>query len=261
MLVLNKLTDNSKLFLILGLVSFGLFIAPNPAKAVTLTPLTSQDADTDFDDADFNSLINNGYFKEVFVAEGRIGNNSLSNAERELGINKFDGTPVASGNLVWGNGKVWDFSLEYTGSKVTYKVFDSSQTTILTSQEFSDPVTNIYLRTFANKGGNSNSQNAVSLSDLVFNGTSIGSLTSAGTKTTADVDYLGLSKISAPFTLTGKTAFSWQGTAPARSNLAFQIKVGISKSIPEPNTLGAIFVVTMTGAAALKRKKATSQQV
>lgn len=255
MLALNKLTVNSKLFLILGLVSLGLFIAPNSAKAVTFTPLTSQDADADFDDTDFNSLINNGYFQELFVAEGRIGNNSSSTAERELGINKFDGSPVASGNLAWTNGKVWNFSLEYTGSKVTYKVFDSSQTTILTSQEFSGSVTDIYLRTFANKGNNNNLQNAVSLTDLVFNGTSIGSLASAGTKTTADVDYLGLSKISAPFTLTGKTAFSWQSAAPARSNLAFQIKVGISKSIPEPSTLSAIFVASITGAAALKRKK------
>ncbi|BAZ53378.1 hypothetical protein NIES4103_60530 [Nostoc sp. NIES-4103] len=261
MLFFKTLKDNRKLFLILGLVSLGLFVAPNPAKAVIFTTLTSQDADTDFDDADFNSLINNGYFKEVFVAEGRIGNNSSSSAERELGINKFYGTPVASGNLVWGNGKVWDFSLEYTGSKVTYKVFDYNQTTILTSQEFSDPVTNIYLRTFANKGSKNNLQNAVSLTDLVFNGTNIGNLASASTNSTADVDYLGLSNISAPFTLTGKTAFSWVGAAPARSNLAFQIKVGISKSVPEPSTLGAIFVASMTGAAALKTKKVDSQQI
>lgn len=262
MVIFNKLKSNSKLFLTLGAIALGLFIAPNPAKAVTFTPLISQDADTDFDDTDFRTLINNGDFTELFVAEGRIGNNGFGgNGERELGINQSDGSPVASGNLVWGNGKLWNFSLEYTGSKVTYKVFDANQTTPLTSQEFSGAVTDIFLRTFANKGSNTNLQNAVSLTDLVFNGTSIGSLASAGTNTTADVDYLSLSNISTPFTLTGKTAFSWLGAAPARSNLAFQIKVGTSKSVPESSTLGAIFVTAIAGAAVLKRKKAASQQV
>lgn len=268
MLFLNKLKGNRKLFLSLGLVSLSLFIAPNPAKAVSIVPLTSQDADADFDDVDFNLLLDKGDFKELFVAEGRIGNNGFGgNGEREIGINRDvratvgAGLPVAKGDLVWGNGKVWDFSLEYTGSKVTYKISDANQTFQLLTQEFSGPVTDIFLRTFANKGNSSNLQNAVSLSNLVFNNTALGSLASAGTTTTADLDYLHVVGISAPFTLTGKTAFSWVGAAPSRSNLAFQIKVGTSKSVPEPSTLGAIFVASMTGAAALKRKKAATQQI
>jgi hypothetical protein len=268
MLVLNKLRVNKKLFLSLGLVSLSLFLAPNPAKAVSIVPLTSQDADSDFDDADFNLLLDKGDFKELFVAEGRIGNNGFGgNGEREIGINRDvratvgAGLPVAKGDLVWGNAKVWDFSLEYTGSKVTYKVFDPTQTFQLVTQEFSGPVTDIFFRTFANKGSGNNVQNSVSLTNLVFNSTDLGSLASAGTTTTADLDYLHLAGISAPFSLTGKTAFSWVGTAPSRSNLAFQIKVGTSKSVPEPSILGAIFIASMTGVAALKRKKVAIQQV
>ncbi|WP_016949871.1 choice-of-anchor W domain-containing protein [Anabaena sp. PCC 7108] len=251
-----------KPLLVLGLVTLGLGLAPNQAKAVTFTPLTSQDATPGFDDADFNLLLNNGDFKELFVAEGRIGNNGTGgNGERELGINKdvaIGGAPVAQGNFTWGNGKLWDFSLEYDGSKVTYKVLDGNQTISLTSQEFSGPVNQIYLRTFANKGNTSNLQNAVSLTDLVFNGTSVGSLASASTSTSKDVDYLGLSNISSPFTLTGKTALSWVGAAPSRSNLAFQIKVGTSpqsESVPEPGMLGGIFLAATIGAAVSKKKK------
>ncbi|MBD2625006.1 choice-of-anchor W domain-containing protein [Trichormus variabilis] len=252
-----------KSLLVLGLVTLGLGLAPNQAKAVTFTPLTSQDATPGFDDADFNLLLNNGDFKELFVAEGRIGNNGTGgNGERELGINRDvkavtnPGQPVAQGNFTWGNGKLWDFSLEYDGSKVTYKVLDGNQTISLTSQEFSGSVNQIYLRTLANNTGNS--QNAVSLTNLVFNGTSIGSLASTSTSTSKDLDYLGLSNISSPFTLTGKTALSWLGAAPSRSNLAFQIKVGTSpqsESVPEPGMLGGICLAATMGAAVSKKKK------
>ncbi|MBD2568483.1 choice-of-anchor W domain-containing protein [Anabaena lutea] len=252
-----------KSLLVLGLVTLGLGLAPNQAKAVTFTPLTSQDATPGFDDADFNLLLNNGDFKELFVAEGRIGNNGTGgNGERELGINRdvaIGGAPVAQGNFTWGNGKLWDFSLEYDGSKVTYKVLDGNQTISLTSQEFSGPVNQIYLRTFARQdNGITNTKNAVSLTNLVFNGTSIGSLASEGTSTSKDVDYLGLSNISSPFTLTGKTALSWLGAAPSRSNLAFQIKVGTSpqsESVPEPGMLGGICLAVTMGAAVSKKKK------
>jgi hypothetical protein len=277
MLFFNQLRGNKKLFLTLGLVALGLFIAPNTAKAVSIVPLTSQDADSDFDDADFNLLLNQGDFKELFVAEGRIGNNNgqLNYGERELGINRDvratvgAGQPVAKGDLQWGNGKIWDFSLEYTGSKVIYKVFDIAQAVELTTQEFSGSVTDIFLRTFARQDNivstidpsKNNTNNKVTLTDLVFNGTALGSLSSSGTAISKDTDYLHLGKISSGFKLTGKTAFSWEGKAPTNSNLAFQIKVGTSKSVPEPSTLGAIFVATMTGAAALKRKKLASQQI
>ncbi|WP_413200266.1 choice-of-anchor W domain-containing protein [Nostoc piscinale] len=264
---LTKYRANSQLLLTLGLMISGLLILPNPAKAVTLTPLTSQDANPGFDDTDFNLLLDQGDFKELFVAEGRIGNNGFGgNGERELGINRDvratvnPGQPVAKADLVWGNGKAWDFSLEYTGSKVTYKVFDTSQTFQLITQEFSGAVTDIFIRTLANKGSGSNLQNAVSLTNLVLNGTALGSLTSASTNTTKDLDYLHLTGLSAPFTLTGKTAFSWVGAAPSRSNLAFQIKVGTSQSVPEPSTLAAIFLATMTGAATLKKQKIAAQK-
>ena len=51
---------------------------------------------------------------------------------------------------------------------------------------------------------------------------------------------------------------SWEGTDPRGSRNAFQIKVGNSPtptSVPEPGTIGAIFVTGMTGLGLSKKKK------
>ena len=50
---------------------------------------------------------------------------------------------------------------------------------------------------------------------------------------------------------------SWTGNNPMRSNLAFQIKVGNSTptSVPEPGTIGAIFITGMTGLGLSKKNK------
>ncbi|WP_071189553.1 choice-of-anchor W domain-containing protein [Trichormus sp. NMC-1] len=251
-----------KSFLVLGLVTLGLGLAPNQAKAVTITPLTSQDATPGFDDTDFNLLLDNGDFKELFVAEGRIGNNA-GNGTQELSINKdvaIGGAPVDQDQLTWGNGKLWDFSLQYDGSQVTYKIFESGNSTAtqtLHSTQFTGPATDIFLRTRARDNTTSTTSNSITLSDLVFNGTSIGNLSSVGSAT-RDIDYLHLSNITTNFTLTGKTSFSWTGTTPTNSNLAFQIKVGTSpqsESVPEPGMLGGICLAATIGAAMSKKKK------
>lgn len=260
MVTLFKSLNQGKTFLSLGLVALGLLIAPNPAKAVTFIPLTSQDADTDFDDLDFNLLLDSGKFTEVFVAEGRMGNNNLaSNGERELGINRDvrasvnPGQPVTQGQFVWGNGSVYDFRLEYTGSEVKYTVGNR----LLTTQAFSDPVNSILFRTTAQRNGviANNSNNQITLNDLVFNGTAIGSLSSSGTATVRDIDYLGIQGISAPFVLTGKTSISWTGTAPNLSNVAYQIKVGNYQTVPEPGMVIGTLLTVMAGARFASRNK------
>jgi hypothetical protein len=63
-----------------------------------------------------------------------------------------------------------------------------------------------------------------------------------------------IGKIQGPFTITGKTTFSWSGTRPTGSAMIAQIKVGTSKSTPEPATIGALALV-VGGAAAMRRKR------
>ncbi|MGB3654926.1 MAG: PEP-CTERM sorting domain-containing protein [Rivularia sp. (in: cyanobacteria)] len=246
---LNQKINAANSLLALGITTLGLFMVTDSAQAFTLVDRT------DFDDTAFELQRTNGDFTELFVAEGRIGNNK-GDGERELGLNTATGANVEAGNLVWGDGSdnvnEYNFSLKYDGSKVTYEL--GGQT--LSSTEFSGSANSIFLRTFAQKDKDNNSKNFVTLEDLIFNGKSIGSLSSLGGES-KDVDYLQLKDISSPFTLTGKTSMKWTGKNPMRSNLAFQIKVGNSPSptsVPEPGTIGAIFVTGMAGFA-LKKKK------
>ncbi|WP_414622074.1 choice-of-anchor W domain-containing protein [Calothrix sp. CCY 0018] len=244
----NKINARNSLFA-LSITALGFLIAPNSAQAMTLVN------NANFDDDDFKSLINQKEFTELFVAEGRIGDRGGA-GEKELKINGdvVDGAKVSTEEQFnWGNGSVYDFSLMYDGNKVTYELDGKT----LSSEDFNGSANSIFLRTFAKENKGNNSNNFVTLKDLVFNGESIGSLSSLGGES-KDVDYLQLKDISSPFTLTGKTSMSWTGNNPMRSNLAFQIKVGNSPtptSVPEPGTIGAIFVTGMTGLGLSKKNK------
>ena len=198
-----------------GLTTVGLSLVSGVASAATVTSLPN------FTDDQFDALIKNGKFTEVFVAEGRIGNNSLNNAERELGINDKAGTPVQSAQFVWENGTDYNFTLEYTGSTVNYNVGG----TLLSSTAFSDLIDTIYIRT--KETANSNLR-------LTLNG--LNAVSDPSDNDSDDVDYLLIEDISAPFTLTGTVNVSWTGTPPNRSNLAYQI-IGTSQPVPEPLTI------------------------
>lgn len=87
----------------------------------------------------------------------------------------------------------------------------------------------------------------LSVNDLFSNGSS-----------SRDIDYLLLNDVSSPFKITGTASMSWEGTDPRGSRNAFQIKVGNSPtptSVPEPGTIGAMFVTGMTGLGLSKKKK------
>ncbi len=287
--------NHQKALVALGLVTLGLVTAPTQAQAVSITRLTDEsaisngknqydvDGDGDYDDIDFgrqmdryfDNIKGNDGFKELFVAEGRMGNNSLETAERELGINRdvtdttlgadgkpIGGKPVSTAEFIWGNGSLLDFVLEYDGNEVKYTIgnkdYKVGNTTVgersLSTTAFTGPVNEIFFRTRA--ANNSK----MALSDLVYsiNGTTttLGNLFSEG-KGTSDVDYLRLSDVSAGFKVTGKASMSWVGTTPLRSNLAFQMKVGSSekkKKVPEPTAIAGI-VLAGIAMAGNKRKK------
>ena len=252
MFFVDKYIKYSKLLIVLGLTTLGLSLTPKSAEAFTLVNRTN------FGDTDFQSLLEGGEFKELFVAEGRIGNNSLDTSERELGINKAiapndssgvnNGDPVATGDRVWNKGQLVDFSLEYTGDKVTYTVDNQ----ILTTNDFSGSISDIFLRTFASNNG------IIGLTNLALDGQKIGDLSSSSVNGSSDTDYIQISNISAPFTLTGQSLLNWTGSnAPQRSQLAYQIKVGesIIKEVPEPNTVAATLLATIAGVSLNKRKK------
>ncbi len=241
----GKLMNQRKSLVVFGLAAIGIISAPSSASAFTIVNTPG------FNDIAFEQLRTDGKFTELFVAEGRIGNNA-NNGTHEIDIlqdTKVTFTPVAKGDRIWQNGGLVDFILEYTGSKVTYKV--GNQTLI--TEKFSGGVTDIFLRTNASPIGGK-----TSLQKLLFNGTSIGNLESSAV-TARDTDYLQISDVTAPFTLTGQTSFSWTtANAPTNASLAFQIKVGNSpKAVPEPGMVSAIAIVGVASIAYKRRKKAS----
>ena len=244
MLRVRKSINYSKSLIVLGLATLGLFVAPHSAKALTLVNQTG------FTDTDFENLINQGQFNELFVAEGRIGDLG-GTATYELSINEDvekGANPVQQQQYAWENNKPVDFSLEYTGSTVNYTVDGK----LLSSNAFNGPVSDIFIRTFASNNS------AVSLTNLAFNGEGIGNLGSSSLGIASDVDYLQIGEISDPFVITGKTSLFWAANPPRNSQLAYQIKVGgssSSTSVPEPGTVGAIFLATVAGIGYGTRKK------
>lgn len=233
-------------FFTLAVVGLGVVSVPTVTNAFTIVDRTG------FTDTEFRGLLDQGLFDELFVAESRIGNNSSTGGEREIGINQdvnLGGLPVAQGQRTWQNGGLVDFMLEYTGNLVKYTVGGQ----LLSTNVFSGPVTDIFLRTRA--ANNS----TMALSNLFFNGVAIDSLLSFGSGA-SDIDYLQISKINTPFTLSGKSLMSWTGTRPNNSALAYQIKVGTTppvESVPEPGTVGALLTAGALSVALKKKQKVT----
>jgi hypothetical protein len=97
MFTLNQKFNAVNSLFALGITTLGFFMVPLSAQAFTLVDRT------DFDDTAFELQRTNGDFTEVFVAEGRIGNNNARKGyeERELGLNTATGTNVKAGDLVW----------------------------------------------------------------------------------------------------------------------------------------------------------------
>ncbi len=239
----------TKVFFGLGLAAVGLISTPSSASAVSFTALSG------YTDADFNNGILTGKFSEVFVAEGRIGDNRAQAGNQEFSINNpivpnsnntglVGGTPITVGNRVWTSGEFVDFSLSYDGNNISY---------ILGGQTLSASVignaTDIYLRT---RAANNSS---VFLNNLFLNSVSIGSTSSTGVGG-SDIDYFKISGLTQPFTLTGQAKFEWTGTRPNNSALAFQIKVMNTKKTPEPGTLGAMMIFGFGSMVYARRKTA-----
>jgi hypothetical protein len=242
----GQLINQHKSLIVFGVATIGLISAPTSASAFTLVNTPG------FNDAAFEQLRTDGKFTELFVAEGRMGDNKATSGNHEIDIlqdTKVSFTPVVKGDRVWKSGELVDFVLEYTGNTVNYTVGNQ----LLTSTKFVGAISDIFLRTNASPIGGK-----TLLKNLVFNGTSIGNLESSAV-TARDTDYLQLSKINTPFRLTGQTSFSWTSAkAPTNSNLAFQIKVGNSpKSVPEPGMVSAIAIAGVASIAYKRRRKAS----
>ena len=181
-----------------------------------------------------------GYDVEIgFVAEGRIGNNSLSGSEHELGVGPNTSGAESRAQHVWGNGVAEAFSLTWDGSTADWSV-GGDLVSHTGFGPFSGDFDSLVIRSTTPGTGTS-----VVFTDLVLNGMSLGGFSNIYDTDASDgnrlVEWLaidGAAGLASGFTLTGNVALGWTGAAPQRSSLAFQIKGADGPNqVPEPASL------------------------
>jgi hypothetical protein len=217
----------------------------NPAQAFTVVNRST------LTDTQFNQLRTDKEFNETFVAESRIGDNG-TNRTYELGLlnSANNNLPDQQSNYVWQSGKAVDFKLEYDGSLLKYTVGNK----VLSSNAFSGDISDLFFRTRAANGSSAKLSNLKMTNGSQVN-ESVSDLLSAGSGG-SDVDYIQLTGLKGAFTLTGQSTFSWSGAVPTNSALAYQIKAGTGRKIPEPMALGALAIA---GVAVRSLKRKTSE--
>ncbi|MEL7037285.1 MAG: choice-of-anchor W domain-containing protein [Cyanobacteria bacterium J06592_8] len=242
--------NHYKSFLAVTATAIGFLLAPGAANAFTFGgTITGEEA--------FEEL---GATIDV-AAEGRIGDLSGA-AEHEFNIhydNPSGGqtVPTEYRRYDWVSGKGEDFSLSYLDDILTYEIGGETLTYNMSNNSlFND----LFIRTTARKQGSS-----VVVDNLFLDGTAIDGDSSFACEASRcgywnSSEYLWLSDLGDSFTLTGTTTMSWLGnakrlsdrTAPHRSELAFQLKLGnVEKppvSVPEPISM-SLFSVGAIGLA------------
>ncbi len=189
-------------------------------------------------DAELVGLLNN----ELFVAEGRTGNNA-PNGDWELGITTNNPYTVHDqAQRSWTAGEFVSFSLEYNSStgNVSYIFGDE-----VLSWNVAGNVGNIYIRTRATEG-------EVVLRGLSLNGFDLGAVVGAGGDA-GSLDILGISGAGSSFSLIGEAMIDPNGGRG--SNPAFQIKVDTAPMpiIPTPTAAG-LGLLGLGGLAARRRR-------
>lgn len=192
----------------------------------------------------------------AWAAESRIGVERPS--DYEIDIHNSDFTDVTHKEFSWVNGEEYDFSLAFDGSQLIYDVAGVTVSKTVTQGNFSD----LLIRTTARQTGNSAEVKNLFLSDAngsdAINATSFfGCEDTNGCNYWNSSQYLQISDVSGPFTLTGTSVFSWEGDRPTRSNLAYQIKLvegDDSQPVPEPASILGLGLIA-AGASQLKRRR------
>lgn len=154
----------------------------------------------------------------AFVAEGRIGDLGGA-ATFELDLGQETSMPAVTRQYPWVSGQVESFTL-------TYDALNDEATFELGGETLVYDVNGVFFNVMFLRTRAVNSDSAVSLTNLFYNGLPVGDQ-SAADGNLSGIDYLVLEDgdFTSGFVLTGDAALSWTGTAPTQSRLAFEIKL------------------------------------
>ncbi|WP_439576647.1 FxDxF family PEP-CTERM protein [Elioraea sp.] len=189
-------------------------------------------------DAAFNAFLTEPGVAEAFVAQGRVGSNTLS-GDYEIGLhtppNFTNAGPIAGGSTQWiwgnnsGNNAPVAFTLARVGDAVTFSMGNYSATY---TDALVEDVNALALRLRTSGASSLNITDLMLDSDLVGSG-SFASVNANG------AEWWLIEGITGDFTLAGKATLNWTGSKPGSSALSFQIK-GLVTPVPEPASLALL---------------------
>ena len=198
------------------------------ASALSVTPGAALVVQHIATDAELLALLSD----ELFVAEGRIGDGAGA-ATFEIDLGGDTGAPATSAQYAWPNGGAVNWTLHY--NNVTNLITFTVDTVVLQWTTPLSGFTDLFVRTRA-----VNADTEILVDDLVLDAENIGDASHA-VADGLDILWIAGGALADGFTLTGTTTMSWGGAMPTQSRLAFQIKVGVTNTVPtEQSTWGKV---------------------
>lgn len=165
-------------------------------------------------------------FTRHFVAEGRIGSNSIGGFTFEYDLGPDTSQPYQTGEFAWTNGSPVALRLAFNGTTAEFNV--DGRPILQYNPAITATPLDIFIRTRGEAG-----KSTIEVNDLLLDGEN------AGVSQAPPTDYLWVRGGTLDsFELLGNSLMTWTGAPPTQSALAYQIKVGTV--VPEPSSLFAL---------------------